>query len=239
MADANGSIYLWSAQGTLTATLSNGTRDNDRVAVNPDGGLVAVGSNGGSTYLWDVAAGKANPTSTSSLHDPGGKNVYGVAFSPDGKLLAAATRMAASTCGTWPPASTPPRSRIRAARACMTSRSARTGNCWPPPTCRAAPATAWCTCGTCPRARWPGSWSRSTTPSSPTSRSPRTAASWRPGHHRQRQFLELATGKYVQTLSDPLGKSIIGVAFSPSGNLLACTDTAGDAYIWNTAWLSG
>jgi hypothetical protein len=47
----------------------------------------------------------------------------------------------------------------------------------------------------------------------------------------------VTTGKYLDTLSDPLGKGIIGVAFSPSGNLLASTDTAGDAYIWNTKWL--
>ena len=47
----------------------------------------------------------------------------------------------------------------------------------------------------------------------------------------------MATGKYLQTLSDPLGKSVIGVAFSPGGDLLASTDTAGDAYVWNTRWL--
>ena len=89
MADANGNIYLWSASGKLIATLSNGSRDNDRVAISPDGSMVAVGSGGGSTYLWDVAAGQPNPASTSSLHDPGGKSVYGVAFSPNGSLLAA------------------------------------------------------------------------------------------------------------------------------------------------------
>jgi len=32
-------------------------------------------------------------------------------------------------------------------------------------------------------------------------------------------------------------KSIIGVAFSPSGDLMASTDTAGDAYVWSTKWL--
>jgi hypothetical protein len=37
--------------------------------------------------------------------------------------------------------------------------------------------------------------------------------------------------------SGPLGKGIIGVAFSPSGNALASTDTAGDAYVWSTKWL--
>ena len=47
----------------------------------------------------------------------------------------------------------------------------------------------------------------------------------------------MATGKYLDTLSDPLGKAIIGVAFSPSGDLLASTDTAGDAYVWSTKWL--
>ena len=41
----------------------------------------------------------------------------------------------------------------------------------------------------------------------------------------------------MTTLSDPQGKGIIGIAFSPSGDALASTDTAGDAYVWNTKWL--
>ena len=47
----------------------------------------------------------------------------------------------------------------------------------------------------------------------------------------------MATGKYLNSLFDPGSKGIIGVAFSPSGDLLASTDTGGDAYLWNTKWL--
>jgi WD40 repeat protein len=47
----------------------------------------------------------------------------------------------------------------------------------------------------------------------------------------------VATGRYLDTRADPLGKAIIGVAFSPDGDVLASTDTAGDAYVWNTTWL--
>jgi hypothetical protein len=47
----------------------------------------------------------------------------------------------------------------------------------------------------------------------------------------------VTTGKFLANVSDPLGKGIIGLAFSPNGDAVASTDTAGDAYVWNTAWL--
>ena len=51
---------------------------------------MAAGNENGNTYLWDVAAGKLNTQPLPPLKDPGGKNVYGVAFSPVGNILATA-----------------------------------------------------------------------------------------------------------------------------------------------------
>jgi len=237
-ADANGNIYLWSASGKLIATLSNGSRDNYRVAISPDGSMVAVGSGGGSTYLWDVAAGQPNPTSTSSLHDPGGRSVYGVAFSPNGSLLAAgdtdgstylwnvATGRLAATLkdpgsqGLYDVAFSPD-GRLLAVSDVSSSSTDGVVYLWNVATGKLAGTLAsfydsdFADIAFTPDGRF-------------------LAAGDTIGNV---SFWNVATGKYLQTLSDPLGKGVIGVAFSPGGDLLASTDTAGDAYVWNTKWL--
>ena len=239
VADANGNIYLWNAgSNRLTATLSNGSRDNDRIAISPDGSMVAVGSNGGSTYLWDVAGGKPGSNPTTSLHDPGGKNVYGVAFSPDGNLLAAgdtdgstylwnvatgqltATFKDPGSQGLYDIAFSPDGNLVA-----VSDVSSSTGNgvvyLWSVATGKLVSTlesfynSEFADIAFTPDGRY-------------------LAAGDTIGNI---SFWNVATGKYVTTLSDPLGKGIIGVAFSPSGDLLASTDTAGDAYVWNTAWL--
>jgi WD40 repeat protein len=239
VADANGNIYLWNASSDkLTATLSNGSRNNDRVAVSPDGSMVAVGSNGGSTYLWNVAGGTPKSTPTSSLHDPGGKNVYGVAFSPDGNLLAAgdtdgstylwdvatgqltATLKDPGSQGLYDVAFSPNGSLLA-----VSDVSSTTGDgvvyLWNVATGKLVRSlesfynSEFADIAFTPNGRF-------------------LAAGDTIGNVG---FWNVATGKFVSTLSDPQGKGIIGIAFNPSGNALASTDTAGDAYVWNTKWL--
>jgi WD40 repeat protein len=239
MADANGNIYLWNgASGTITATLSNGSRDNDRVAISPDGSMVAVGSNGGTTYLWNVGGGKANSTSTNSFHDPGGKNVYGVAFSPDGNTLAAGDTNGSTYL--W-----------KVSTGQLTSTLKDPGS-------KGLYDIAFSPNGTYLAVSDQSStttdgvvyvWSVSTgklvyslesfynsefADIAFTPNGKYLAAGDTIGNV---SFWSLGTGKYLKTVSDPLGKGIIGVAFSPSGDALASTDTAGDAYVWNTKWL--
>ena len=181
----------------------------------------------------------AESTSTSSFHDPGGKNVYGVAFSPDGTPWRPATPTAAPTCGTWPPASSPPRLTDPGSQGLYDVAFSPDGKAARPcPTCRAAPPTASSTCGTWPPAssppRWPSFYDSDFADIAFTPDGRFLAAGDTIGNV---SFWNVATGKYLRTLSDPLGKSVIGVAFSPAGDLLASTDTAGDAYVWNTKWL--
>ena len=110
MADANGNIYLWNgASGTITATLSNGSRDNDRVAISPDGSMVAVGSSGGSTYLWKVGGGKATPPRRTASTTPAARTCTGSRSARTATRWRPATPTAARTCGTCPPASSPAR----------------------------------------------------------------------------------------------------------------------------------
>jgi serine/threonine protein kinase/WD40 repeat protein len=239
MADANGNIYLWNAGShALTATLSNGSRDDDRVAIRPDGTMVAVGSSGGSTYLWNVTAGKPASASTSSLHDPGGKSVYGVAFSPDGTLLAAgdtngstylwnvatgqltATLKDPASKGLYDVAFSPDGKLLA-----VSDVSASTGDgvvyLWNVTTHSLVSTLAsfynseFADIAFSPDGRF-------------------VAAGDTIGNV---SFWTVSSGKYLATLSDPVGKATIGVAFSPSGDALASTDTAGDAYVWNTKWL--
>jgi hypothetical protein len=239
IADANGNIYLWSgASGKITATLSNGSRDDDRVAISPDGSMVAVGSSGGSTYLWEVGGGKANSTSTNSFHDPGGKNVYGVAFSPDGNTLAAgdtngstylwnvSTNQLSGTFkdpgskGLYDIAFSPDGTRVA-----VSDQSSTTTDgvvyVWSVSTGKLVYSLE-------------SFYSSEFADIAFTPDGKYLAAGDTIGNVI---FWSLKTGKYLATLSDPQGKSVIGVAFSPSGDALASTDTAGNAYVWNTKWL--
>jgi WD domain, G-beta repeat len=237
--DANGNIYLWNASSNkLTATVSNGNRDDDRVAISPDGRMVAIGSSSGSTYLWDVADGKPKSTSTGSLHDPGGKNVYGVAFSPDGKLFAAGDTDGSTYL--W-----------NVATGTLTATLKDPGSqglydiAFSPDGSLVAVSDVSSTSGTGVVYLWNVTTGKLVKTLESFYNSEFADIAFTPDGHflaagdtiGHVSFWNVATGRYLDTLSDPLGKAIIGVAFSPTGDVLASTDTAGDAYVWNTTWL--
>jgi Protein kinase domain/WD domain, G-beta repeat len=238
-ADADGNIYLWNgASDAITATLSNGSHNDNRVAISPDGSRVAVGSSSGNTYLWDVSGGKANSTSTNSFHDPGGNNVYGVAFSPDGNTLAAgdtngstylwnvSTGQISGTFkdpgskGLYDIAFSPDGSLVAVSDESSTTTDGVV-YVWSVSTGKLVYSlesfynSEFADIAFTPDGKY-------------------LAAGDTIGNV---SLWSLKTGKYLATLSDPLGKGVIGVAFSPSGGALASTDTAGDAYVWNTKWL--
>jgi serine/threonine protein kinase len=239
MADANGNIYLWNAGShKLTATLSNGNRDNDRVAISPDGGMVAVGSNGGRTYLWNVTAGKPSSAAASSLHDPGGNNVYGVAFSPDGTLLAAGDTNGSTYL--W-----------NVATGQLTATLKDPGSkglyyvTFSPDGKLLAVSDASASTGDGVVYLWNVSTHSLVSTLASSYNSEFADIAFSPDGRflaagdtiGNVSFWNVSSGKYLATMSDPVGKAIIGVAFSPSGDALASTDTAGDAYVWNTKWL--
>src|SRR5262249_30194802 len=79
-----GEVIIWdAATGREVHTLKEHTRVVTSVAFSPAGRFVAA-SDAPLLRVWDVAAGKELPTITNE------SNLMGVAFSPDGELIAAA-----------------------------------------------------------------------------------------------------------------------------------------------------
>jgi len=90
-ADRNGNVYLRNtATGALAVLHDPGATGAQSVAFTRNGGMLAVGDDNGSVYLWNMATGALAAT----LRGPVGQLVYGVAFSPDGSVLAATTSTA-------------------------------------------------------------------------------------------------------------------------------------------------
>ena len=85
----NDAAYLWNlATGQLAATLTSPNQGGDpyAVAFSPNSTLLATGEADNRTDLWDIATGSL----TKVLKDA--SPIQGLAFSPDGTLLAAAGR---------------------------------------------------------------------------------------------------------------------------------------------------
>jgi WD40 repeat protein len=239
-ADANGSIYLWDAAShKLTATLQNGNgQANDSIAFSPDGDFVAAGNSAnGRTYLWDVAPGKLRSTPTASFHDPGGKSVYGIAFSPDSGSLAAgdtngrvylwnvatgkltATFHDPNSHALYDVAFSPNQSLIAVSDATAYSTgvvylwNTATGKL--SATLQSFDASQFASVTFSPDGRFLAAAD--------------TAGSvivW-----------NVATSESVTNLTDPNGQPLIDVTFSPNSDTIATTDTSGNAYTWNAKWL--
>jgi WD40 repeat protein len=81
----NGGIYLWNAFTGKELRREEGHRGRvDRVAISPDGKVVASAGREGGVRLWQAATGKE----LSVLPDEGGNAWRCLAFSSDGRLLA-------------------------------------------------------------------------------------------------------------------------------------------------------
>jgi sugar lactone lactonase YvrE len=144
--DADGTVRLWDpvtgrAVRAIQAAISTngGNPVVAGVAFSRDGKLLASADadGDGTVQLWNPATGRAVRTIQAG--------VLGVAFSPDGKLLASADND--GTVQVWDPATGRAARTIRAvtspAGVVLGWRSARTAGCWPAPT-----ATARWGCGT-------------------------------------------------------------------------------------------
>ncbi len=83
-ADGHGFVRIWDlASGELVKLLEYGDdSDVHDLAFSPDGILLATGGTARSMRLWDVASGQM-------VYSTNAEGVMGLAFSPDGKLVAA------------------------------------------------------------------------------------------------------------------------------------------------------
>lgn len=80
---ADGSVYLWSRDGTQRANFNGGGGILYGLAYSPDGQFVASGHENGTIHLWDVGNGTLVTTFTGHTGA-----VRDVEFSPDGRYLA-------------------------------------------------------------------------------------------------------------------------------------------------------
>ena len=232
-ASGDGDARLWDpATGESLHTLTGHTYRVHGVAFSPDGRLLATASAGADeTALWNPATGK--PRRTLTRH--GGQvpltghadEVYGLAFSPDGRLLATAS---ADETALWNPATGKPRRTLTGhggqvtavafspdGRLLATASADETARLWDPATGKSlrtltghggqVTAVAFSPDGRLlATASWDG-----------------TARLWDP-----------ATGESLRTLPRHT-YLVLGVAFSPDGRLLATASADETARLWDPA----
>jgi WD40 repeat protein len=82
-------VYLWNVQdGQLSSTLAGHADMVESVAFSPDGQRLASGSVDGAVCIWRVQDGALEKTLRERKEGVNSTSVYGLAFSPDGLLLA-------------------------------------------------------------------------------------------------------------------------------------------------------
>ena len=90
---AGGRVRLWDiATKTFTTTLAGAGNAPQAVAYSPNGATLAVADGNGQVYLWNLAKSQATSITTPLTAGPG---VTGLAFSPDGTVLAASSDQSA------------------------------------------------------------------------------------------------------------------------------------------------
>jgi WD40 repeat protein len=110
-ASCDKTVKLWDPQSWLTVgVLAESASEVNAVAFSPDGKHLAGGCRDGSIFIWQVEERKllhrlqTDPTMANRSPPPGTPSVDVVAFSPDGKLLAAglgAKEVCFWDAGTW------------------------------------------------------------------------------------------------------------------------------------------
>ena len=221
----DGTVRVWDlATGQQQAELTGHDGAVRSVAVTADGTRAVSGGGDGTVRVWDLATGQQQAELTG--HDGSVRSRW--RSPPTGPGRSAAATTARCGCGTWPPASSRPRSPATTAR-CSRWRSPPTG-----PGRSAAATTARCGCGT-----WPPASSRPRSPATTAGcgrwRSPRTG----PGRSAAATTARCGCGTWPPASSRPSSPAttalVRSVAVTADGTRAVSGGHDGTVRVWDLA----